>query len=278
MKTRTKTAKTSNDYIRNSWHKEFREILGLVAFNSKEVENSIAEHIRTFTLAEQTFPSKSVFLLFDNAALSYIFISKSVSKVLGYTADECMSMGYKESLLAFYSEQELEYKMAAMNDVFSFIGKCDRETILNLSVKYDMVLSKKNGEQIHVVEEMWFPEVNENAQPTLTIGFLHDLSDFSIIQHSGNRKCVIQLENSTTQKKLFSKSYAIRKEGKPPLSDREQQILELFSDGLTNIEAAAKLFLTENTIKTHRKNILLAMGVKKMSEAVKIAIKSGWLS
>jgi LuxR family transcriptional regulator, maltose regulon positive regulatory protein len=52
-----------------------------------------------------------------------------------------------------------------------------------------------------------------------------------------------------------------------PLTDREQQVLALMTQGLTNQEIADRLVLSINTIKTHAKNIYEKLGVRNRAEA-----------
>ncbi len=59
------------------------------------------------------------------------------------------------------------------------------------------------------------------------------------------------------------------------LSQREIEIVELISKGFTNSMIAKTLFLSIHTISTHRKNILKKIGVKKSSELVMYAVKTG---
>ncbi|MDQ0189680.1 response regulator transcription factor [Alicyclobacillus cycloheptanicus] len=46
------------------------------------------------------------------------------------------------------------------------------------------------------------------------------------------------------------------------LTAREQEILELVSTGATNREIAAKLFISENTVKNHLKNIMAKLHIQ----------------
>lgn len=46
----------------------------------------------------------------------------------------------------------------------------------------------------------------------------------------------------------------------PLLSQRETEIVNLVTEGLTNKEIAEKLFLSIHTVKTHRKNIIKKLG------------------
>ena len=53
------------------------------------------------------------------------------------------------------------------------------------------------------------------------------------------------------------------------LSDRETEVLNLISQGFKNSEIAEKLFVSQNTIKTHIKNIYVKLDVKNRVEALK---------
>ncbi|MDR1983489.1 MAG: response regulator transcription factor [Prevotellaceae bacterium] len=57
------------------------------------------------------------------------------------------------------------------------------------------------------------------------------------------------------------------------LTTREQELLKLIVDGYTNHEIAEKIFLSVETIKTYRKNLILKLGAKNSMVLVKMAIK-----
>jgi two-component system, NarL family, response regulator DevR len=61
------------------------------------------------------------------------------------------------------------------------------------------------------------------------------------------------------------------------LSTREREILQLISRGLSNSEISAKIFISENTIKTHIKEIYSKLDVHNRVEAVIEARKYGLL-
>ncbi|HEY3363805.1 MAG TPA: response regulator transcription factor [Symbiobacteriaceae bacterium] len=62
-----------------------------------------------------------------------------------------------------------------------------------------------------------------------------------------------------------------------PLTQREIQILELVADGATNRDIAAKLFLSENTVKNHLKHILSKLQIQNRAQAVAWALREGLL-
>ncbi|RXG11921.1 LuxR family two component transcriptional regulator [Leeuwenhoekiella aestuarii] len=59
------------------------------------------------------------------------------------------------------------------------------------------------------------------------------------------------------------------------LSPREKEVLKLLGEELTSKEISEQLFISVNTVETHRKNILLKTGAKTTTGAVKYAIESG---
>lgn len=57
------------------------------------------------------------------------------------------------------------------------------------------------------------------------------------------------------------------------LTGRERELLKLISEGLTNSEIADKIFLSPETIKGYRKNLLLKLGAKNTAVLVKMAVE-----
>jgi DNA-binding NarL/FixJ family response regulator len=70
----------------------------------------------------------------------------------------------------------------------------------------------------------------------------------------------------------------LRSPGAGPLSQRELEVLELVASGATNREAAARLFITEATVKTHLLNIYAKLGVGDRAAAVAEAFNRGLLT
>lgn len=62
---------------------------------------------------------------------------------------------------------------------------------------------------------------------------------------------------------------------KPELSQRELEVLQLITNGNTNQQIAAALFITEGTVKYHVNNILGKLGVSDRTQAVIAAVKRG---
>src|SRR5690606_8750577 len=57
------------------------------------------------------------------------------------------------------------------------------------------------------------------------------------------------------------------------LTQRERELLRLVTEGYTNTEIADKIFLSPETIKGYRKNLLLKLGAKNTAVLVKMALE-----
>jgi len=64
-------------------------------------------------------------------------------------------------------------------------------------------------------------------------------------------------------------------EEKPHLSDREREVLERVAKGATNREIAEELFISENTVKHHLKNILAKLHMQNRAQAAAWAAIEG---
>ena len=60
----------------------------------------------------------------------------------------------------------------------------------------------------------------------------------------------------------------------PRLTDREMEVLKLVAKGLNNRDIAKQLFISENTVKNHIRNILEKLQMKSRMEAAMYAVRS----
>lgn len=74
------------------------------------------------------------------------------------------------------------------------------------------------------------------------------------------------------------KSHQHNQSQQPLLTRREKEILSLISEGYTNPRIAEKLFVSVNTVDTHRKNLLAKFNVSNTANLIKLAIQWGLIA
>lgn len=74
---------------------------------------------------------------------------------------------------------------------------------------------------------------------------------------------------------------ALAKRGFQPeteaLSERERELLNCLAEGLNNKQMEGRLFISQNTIKTHLKNLYRKLGASSRTAAIAKAREQGWL-
>ena len=133
-------------------------------------------------------------------------------------------------------------------DLFDALGVGALGYVLKTAHPHDIVDALRNVYQGWVV-----------VSPAMAPRFLEDLSRPS--RARGKAQSADGFEDVETQ-----------------LTLREQEILQHVSRGLSNAEIAETLIVSENTVKTHIKNILGKLHSKNRSEAVAYASRLGVLN
>ncbi len=158
-------------------------------------------------------------------------------------------------------------------------------------VLLDIDMPELNGEEaLPILKKMW---------PNLKIVMLtmHDESSYInqfvslgangyILKNAGRDELVKAIQSVASGMDFFSYEIISRLKAfdeeeaerqKVEFSDREMEIILLTSKSLTVKEISEKLFISANTVKTHRKNIQKKMGVNGLNEITKYALDRGWI-
>ena len=67
-------------------------------------------------------------------------------------------------------------------------------------------------------------------------------------------------------------------QGEAPLTDREMEVLRLMCKHMTTKEIARELFISENTVKYHKMNMLGKTGFSKAVDLAFYMISNGWIN
>jgi len=119
---------------------------------------------------------------------------------------------------------------------------------------------------------------NEFVRQMLNIGV-----EGYILKDSGKKVLVEAIKTMENGEKYYGKkvtetflsSFSAGKKRSDDLSRREIDIISLIADEKTTGEIADQLFLSKYTVETHRKNILLKLGIKNSAGLIRYAMKNG---
>jgi DNA-binding NarL/FixJ family response regulator len=69
-----------------------------------------------------------------------------------------------------------------------------------------------------------------------------------------------------------------KRTGLAVLSKREKEILKLIAEGFTNLEISKQLFISIDTVDTHRKNLYTKLNVKNTALLIRYAIEHNYIT
>jgi DNA-binding NarL/FixJ family response regulator len=179
------------------------------------------------------------------------------------------------------NEKDIEWMGHASNaaSCLSFLQNEKPDVIL-----MDINLPDKNGIELCAIVKEKYPSIY-----ILGLSTFNQQSFIEKMMASGAAGYL--LKNATQQELMegittvvkgkqylsFDAATAIRKPDSdsdmPIITRREKEVLELIAEGLTNIEIGTKLFISNSTVDTHRKNLLAKFDVRNTAALVRIAMQ-----
>ncbi|RYZ46099.1 MAG: response regulator transcription factor [Sphingobacteriales bacterium] len=102
-----------------------------------------------------------------------------------------------------------------------------------------------------------------------------------LLKNSGKQEIIEAIKLVSKGKTYFSfdagqalKSATRLQNAIPPLTKREKEVLVLIAEGLTNNQIATKLFISIDTVDSHRKNLHSKLNVKNTAQLIRFALES----
>ena len=105
--------------------------------------------------------------------------------------------------------------------------------------------------------------------------YLSFCTDISLIATSSHIKWQLQGPRSEEFPQFLTGGAAAASH--VPLSEREQQVVRLLGEGLSSAAISKRLFISLNTVNTHRKSLLKKAGVAKTVSLLAFARDHGYL-
>src|SRR5688572_21489446 len=101
-----------------------------------------------------------------------------------------------------------------------------------------------------------------------------------LLKNAGRKEIIEAIQEVKKGRTYFSfdaaqalRSDSIQQSGIPPLTKREKEVLINIAEGLTNLQIAKKLFISIDTVETHRKNLHSKLNVKNSAMLVRFAVE-----
>jgi ATP/maltotriose-dependent transcriptional regulator MalT len=205
---------------------------------------------------------------------------------------ENISLGY--SALVDYYTLTKDYKNAlnshkiatAFQD--SIMNEASQKSIISTQVEYETAKKDAQIQQLAKENELSEQKAKTNLNRLIVISLLSITGIIILLYllrlYRKNSDLEIENKNSELQNYILQINELKEKATKKPssknidfsenfieygLSKREIEVLQHISEGLSNDEISKKMFVSNNTVKTHIKNIYSKLDVKNRIQAIK---------
>lgn len=208
------------------------------------------------------------YIIFNMFKSELEYVDPNVVNVLGYTPDEYTI----DRLMDNIHPDDKPYFLNFEHRVVEFFLALPFEKVSKYKVQYDIRVKAKNNTYVRLLHQALQIDYDEkNYYRTLSLQ-----TDISHIKPEG-KPCfsLIGLDGEPSYYNIkdanaFTKSY-------DRFTRRERDVLKRIVEGKSSKDIAADLYISKQTVNTHRKNILAKAGVKTPVELVGMAIKEGWV-
>jgi DNA-binding CsgD family transcriptional regulator len=198
---------------------------------------------------------------------SFDLVSPEVETVLGYEQGQVDLPFY---LSCFHSD-DMPFFLNFEAAVEKFFKHLSGDKLFNYKVQYDHRIKKADGRYIRVLTQ--YVIIQHEADDVKTFTVVTDITHLkkelkpvlSFIGLNGEPSFINVDANN-----LFEVS-------KPVFTNRERQVLQALTNGLSSLEISQSLNISKLTVDSHRKNMLKKTNAKSTAEIIRMAFDNGWV-
>jgi len=238
-------------------------------FKKEELDYSILNQHISF-LESLSVLQNSFVSIFDLAKMGHAYLSPNFADLLGWDPEK-ISTPENEYINQRMHPDDLAHLNRVSWQFFEIILRVDpvwREQMKFIKLIMDYRTQGKDGNYVRVIEQHKLLELDRYGNVWLSMSVL-DLSPDQDL----TSLCRYRLVNTLTGELYHFPSVESITEHK--LSFREKEILQLLGKGLISKQIADKLFISVNTVNTHRQRIIEKLNVSNTAEAVQYAGRLG---
>lgn len=192
-----------------------------------------------------------------------VIYHKGVKELLGYDEDEITI----DLVLDYVHPDDKDVVMRVVKGVIEY-ATSNKLTLSETCLSVSYRVRKKNGEYLKVMRQTSLLDGNDEG---MMVSCFSILSDISYMETSNRVEWVFEGPEIDREefKKYIYDSY------KGFFSKRETEILKFLREGYTSRQLSEKLFISKDTVDTHRKNMLRKSGCGNTRELVNYALNNG---
>lgn len=210
------------------------------------------------------------YMIFNVRETKFDLVSPDIANVLGYAPNEVNVPFFIGNI----HPEDQPWFLNFENKVQEFFATLTRDQVPNYKVRYDYRIKKKNGTYIRVLQQVVTIQADGENNVVRTLVVHTDITHIkpeglpllSFIGMNGEPSYI-----NVDVDKVFTNP------GPEMITFREREILTLLIEGKDSKGIAEALYISKQTVDTHRKNMLHKTGCSNTASLISIAIRNGWV-
>lgn len=245
---------------------EHLSLLDSQVFNPEELDYRILDYHLPL-LQSLDVVDDGCISVFDMFQRKHVYYSPKYTTLLGWDAERAETdIEYTNSLI-HPDDLPILYK-AGLYYISLGFSLADRTQSRHYKAIFEYRVLGKNNQYVRVIEQQVPLEFDKSGNVWLALSLLDISPDQNLEMPFRGR-----LKNQVTGE-LYN--FPPESQDKTALLTlREKEILQLISNGLISKQIADKLFISINTVNTHRQRIIEKLNVNNTYEAIKYAHEHG---
>lgn len=209
------------------------------------------------------------YLIFNLATSTIEYVQENVTNVIGCQPKEFTT----EYVIANIHPADMAFFMNIESTSMQFFSQFSPEKLLKYKIRYDYRIRHTNGNYIRILQQVYTIQTSPNGGALRVLDIHIDITHLK----SDGRPILSFIGFDDEPSYVDVKIQSAFKPAKEILTKREKEILRNLIDGHNTKSLSSKLFLSIQTINTHRKNILRKTKTNSITEVITKALREGWI-
>lgn len=217
-------------------------------------------------------PGPHFYYVIDSPTLTMDFVSPHVKDILGMEPEDFSFERYMQAI----HPDELNYFLKCEDKVADFLTSyIAPDQVVKYKITYCLRLKTVHqGYRLFLLQTVTLQTTSEGSLLKV-FGIQTDITHITPLNNYKLSFVGLQGEPSYLELDVFADDTFRRKKGAFTFTRRELEIIRLLGEGFTTSDIATRLFVSPDTVSTHRKNILLKTGFKNTTQVLVHCVRAG---
>jgi DNA-binding CsgD family transcriptional regulator len=263
MKFKSDIDLTYMGYLHNMWYADDRT-------EEQHIAPMLEQLRKFFAFQPSLLPS---FFVLDYSSKNYLVFSDSIKSIIGYDARDFLDhRGLYLTIDIAQKDHLASLDKKVFPKTLDFLRSIPARDQQNYIISYNNQFKNKVGQLVSVLQKAIYISSEKTGLPLFCVGMVTDITGFKrdrTVVHTIER-----VDSKDHSSHVIERNCYYLFDEEAMLTKQEINVVKWMADGLSTKMIAHKLWLSENTIANHRKNMLKKTNTKNVAQLIAFVIRN----